>query len=705
MTVDPAKAAATSVRDGVTYYFCGSGCQRKFEAPPAAVPVATPKAATYTCPMHPEVRHSGPGACPLCGMALEPMDPLESAANSERAAHPELADMQRRFWVAVALAAPTVVLGMAEKLPWLQCALATPVVLWAGAPFFQRGWASLGRRLNMFTLIALGVGTAYGFSVISLALGRRDVYFEPAAVIVALILLGQVLELRARRQTGAAIQALLRLAPPIARRMRAGLPDEEVPLAEVRRGDLLRVRPGETVPVDGVVMEGLSHINESMITGEPMPVAKRAGDAVTGAALNGDGALVVRAERVGADTTLARIVRLVADAQRTRAPIQKLADTVSGYFVPAVVAAAVVTFIVWLLAGPAPHLPFAVVNAVAVLIIACPCALGLATPMSVMVASGKGARSGILFRNAEAIEMLGEVDTLVVDKTGTLTVGRPTVNGITPAGGYAAEQVLAWAAAVEQSSEHPIASAIVAASRERGLTLPQAAEVQATPGHGVRGRVGAHTIWIGRPSAGEPGVEVTVDGTPAALITIADEVRASAPGALRRLRADGLRVIMLTGDSRAAADAVAHALGIGEVIAEVTPEDKRNEIVKLQQQGRKVAMAGDGINDAPALAQAEVGIAMGTGADVAMESAAVTLVHGDLAALARARRLSRATMSNIRQNLFFAFVYNAIGVPIAAGVLYPAFGLLLSPMIAAAAMSLSSVSVITNALRLRGVSL
>jgi Cu+-exporting ATPase len=613
--------------------------------------------------------------------------------------------MRRRFWVAVALAVPTVVLGMAEKLPWLQFALASPVVLWSGAPFFQRGWASLRQRLNMFTLIALGVGAAYGFSVASLALGRRQIYFEPAAVIVALILLGQVLELRARRQTGAAIQSLLRLAPPIARRRREGQPDEEVPLAEVRRGDQLRVRPGETIPVDGRILEGSSYVNESMITGEPMPVAKRAGDAVTGATVNGDGALVLRAERVGADTTLARIVRLVADAQRTRAPIQKLADAVSGYFVPAVVAAAVLTFVVWWMAGPAPRLSFAVVNAIAVLIIACPCALGLATPMSVMVASGKGARSGILFRNAEAIELLGKVDTLVVDKTGTLTVGRPTVTSIMPAAGYTSEQVLASAAAVEQSSEHPIASAIVAAARDRGLTLPVASEVLAIPGQGVRGRVGDQNVWVGRPAPGESGVTVTIDDTPAARIAIRDEVRASAPEALRRLRADGLRVIMLTGDSRMTADAVASALGIGEVIAEARPEDKRNEIIKLQQQGRRVAMAGDGINDAPALAQAEVGIAMGTGADVAMQSAAITLVHGDLAALARARRLSRATMSNIRQNLFFAFIYNAIGVPVAAGVLYPAFGLLLSPMIAAAAMSLSSVSVITNALRLRALSL
>jgi len=789
MTIDPADAAGQTEYKGQTYYFCHESCLERFRDDPerfldpsaaaAAVPAGNPQA-EYVCPMDPEVRQIGPGSCPKCGMALEPavpraatvtkwtcpmhpeivrdepgacplcgmaLEPMTVAAEEEE--NPELRDMTRRFWVSLALTLPVVVIAMGHVVPgdplqrllaprtlrWIELVLATPVVLWGGWPFFVRGWASIvTRNLNMFTLIAIGVGVAYVYSVVATLFpgvfppsfrdhaGGVGVYFEAAAVIVTLVLLGQVFELRARSQTGAAIRALLGLAPATARRIAEDGREEDVPLDRVVPGDRLRVRPGEKVPVDGTVLEGASAVDESMVTGEPMPAAKGAGDAVIGATVNGTGSLVIRAERVGGDTLLSRIVQMVAEAQRSRAPIQRLVDTVSSYFVPAVVAIAVLTFAVWAVVGPEPAMAFAIINAVAVLIIACPCALGLATPMSVMVAAGKGAQAGVLFRNAEAIEVLRKVDTLVVDKTGTLTRGKPALAGVYPAAGRDEEAVLRLAAALERGSEHPLAAAIVQGAESRAIPLPGAAGFESITGKGVRGTVDGHTVALGnRQLMDDSGVDVsglsaraeelrrngqtvmfvTIDGEPAGLLAVADPIKDTTAEAIRALHAEHLRIVMLTGDNRTTAEAVAKELGIDEVIAEVLPDQKADAIKRLQREGRFVAMAGDGINDAPALAQAHVGIAMGTGTDVAMESAGVTLVKGDLRAIVRARRLSRLTLRNIKQNLFFAFVYNAAGVPIAAGVLYPFFGLLLSPMIAAAAMSFSSVSVIANALRLR----
>jgi Cu+-exporting ATPase len=707
------------------------------------LPAATQKT-EWTCPMHPEIVRDAPGSCPICGMALEPR--TVTAAPAE---NPELRDMTRRFWVATALTIPLVGLamvgmgadmsepvGLSPRLrSWIELALATPVCLWAGWPFFARAYRSIATwNLNMFTLIGLGVGVAYAFSTVALLMpgifppalrshgGSVPVYFEAAAVIVTLVLLGQVLELRARGRTSAAIQQLLSLAPATARRLRGDGSDEDVPLQLVQPGDRLRVRPGEKVPVDGVVLEGASSVDESMVTGESIPVHKTPGDRVVAATLNGTGAFVMRAEKVGADTLLARIVAMVAEAQRTRAPIQRLADVVSSYFVPAVVVVAVIAFAAWMAVGPEPRFAYALVSAISVLIIACPCALGLATPMSIMVASGKGASAGVLFRNAEAIEILGRVDTLVVDKTGTLTQGKPEVMTMSWVEGFDEADVLARAAVIERSSEHPLAAAITAAAERRGLALPAVDSFQSITGRGVTGAVGGRPIAVGNQAhLRELGIDVSalgpradaqrndghtvvfvgIDGRAAGFIAIGDPIKHSAPEAVRALHAEGVRIVMLTGDMPATAHAVARRLGIDDVRAEVPP-DRKAEIVKaLRADGRTVAMAGDGINDAPALAAADVGIAMGTGTDVAMESASVTLVKGDLRGIVRARRLSALTLANIRQNLLFAFGYNALGVPIAAGVLYPVTGLLLSPVIAAAAMSFSSVSVIANALRLR----
>ena len=710
------------------------------------MPAAPPTRVEYTCPMHPEVVRPEPGSCPICGMALEPRTVTLEEQN------PELDDMKRRLWVAAALSLPLFVMAMGDMLPgapfrhwlgpalrWVQLALATPVVLWAGLPFFQRGWASLRNRSpNMFTLIALGTGVAYGFSVVVTVApglfpealrghgGVVDVYFEAAAVIITLVLLGQVLELRARSRTSGAIRALLGLAPRVARRLDADGSERDVPLDQVAPGDRLRVRPGEKVPVDGAVVEGGSAVDESMVTGEPIPVEKRPGDKVIGATVNGHGGLIVRAERVGADTLLAQIVRLVSEAQRSRAPIQRLVDKVASLFVPTVVVVSIITFVVWWFLGPAPALTYALVNAVAVLIIACPCALGLATPMSIMVGAGRGARAGVLVKNAEALEILERVDTVVIDKTGTLTEGKPAFTAIELVGEITEAELLRLAASLERGSEHPLAAAIVAGAEARGLTLVEARGFQAIPGKGVIGNVEGRAVALGnaalleelkmdpgdlraraeaRRREGETVMLAAVDGRPAGLVAVADPIKESAAEAIRLLHAEGLRVVMLTGDSRATAEAVARRLGIDEVFAEVLPGDKRAAVERLRAQGRVVAMAGDGINDAPALAAAHVGIAMGTGTDVAMESAGVTLIRGDLRGLSRARRLSRGTMRNIRQNLVFAFAYNTLGIPVAAGVLYPSFGLLLSPMIAAAAMSLSSVSVISNALRLRRLAL
>jgi P-type Cu+ transporter len=674
-------------------------------------------ASEYTCPMHPQIVRQLPGNCPICGMALEPRVPTMDEDDGE------LHDMWRRFAVSSLLSIVVVGLGMAETQRWLQLALATPVVLWGGWPFFKRAWQSLvTRHLNMFTLIGLGVAAGYTYSVAETVSGRTDVYFEASAVIVALVLLGQVLELRARSQTGAAIRALLGLAPKTARVLR-GDTEEDVPLDQVHVGDLLRVRPGEKIPVDGIVSDGASAVDEAMVTGESIPVEKHAGDRVIGATVNGTGSLLMRAERVGAETLLSQIVRMVADAQRSRAPVQKLADSVSGYFVPAVVAVAVVTFVVWALIGPAPRLSNALVNAVAVLIIACPCALGLATPMSIMVASGKGATMGVLFRNAEAIEVLRQVDTLLVDKTGTLTEGKPRLISVTAASGTSETDVLHFAASLEQGSEHPLANAIVLGAKDRGIALSTNELFASVPGKGIKGRIEGHMVALGNEAmvhelgarvelaseanamrgAGQTAMFVVVDDRVTGIIGVADTIKATAAAAISRLHAESLRIVMVTGDNHATADAIAKQLGIDEVIAEVLPDRKAEIVKRFQNEGRIVAMAGDGVNDAPALAQAQVGIAMGTGTDVAMESAGVTLIKGDLIGIVRARLLSRATMRNIKQNLFFAFVYNAIGVPIAAGVLYPAFGILLSPMLAAAAMSFSSVSVIGNALRLRNL--
>ncbi|MDS4019994.1 MAG: copper-translocating P-type ATPase [Candidatus Competibacter sp.] len=702
----------------------------------------------YTCPMHPEIVRDEPGNCPICGMALEPRTVTLDEEES-----PELRDMTRRFWIGVLLTVPLIVVAMGRHVPgmpfdglassrglnWLELLLATPVVLWGGWPFFERGWQSLiNRSLNMFTLIALGVGVAYGYSTVAVlfptlfptafrdAHGEVAVYFEAAAVIVTLVLLGQVLELRARQRTGAAIKALLGLAPKTARRINADGNDEDVPLDRIQPGDRLRVRPGEKIPVDGIVREGHGSVDESMVTGEPIPVEKNPGDPVIGATVNGAGSLIMEAQRVGADTLLSQIVHLVAQAQRSRAPIQKLADQVAGYFVPAVVAVALLTLIVWAIFGPPPTMAYAIINAVAVLIIACPCALGLATPMSVMTATGKGATVGVLFKNAEAIELMRHIDTLVVDKTGTLTEGKPQLVTTVPASNLDEATLLRLAATLERGSEHPLAAAIVGGARERGIMLGQAERFESVTGQGVTGWVDDHRIALGNrtllqalnvdPGALEDEAErlradgqtvmfVVVDGRIAGLLGVADPIKPTTPDAIRALHAEGLNIVMLTGDSETTARAVARKLGLDQVIAGVLPDQKAEQIKALQREGRRVAMAGDGVNDAPALAQAQVGIAMGTGTDVAMESAGVTLVKGDLNGIVRARHLSRATLRNIRQNLFFAFAYNALGVPIAAGVLYPAFGILLSPMLAAAAMSVSSVSVVYNALRLRSAAI
>jgi Cu+-exporting ATPase len=756
MEIDPADAAGTVSHGGRTWHFCSASCLRKFREDPAAftgeadAPPAAPAPAgvEYTCPMHPEVVQVGPGSCPLCGMALEPR-----VASAEEPENHELRDMTRRFRIGAALTLPVFLVAMADMLPgrllhglpspgaraWLELALSAPVVLWAGWPFFRRMAQSIAHRSpNMFTLVGVGTGTAFGYSVAATLFpdaipdsfrghgGMPDRYFEAASVITVLVLLGQVLELRARARTGGAIRALLGLAPKTARRVDEGGRESDVPLESVRAGDLLRVRPGEKVPVDGVVTEGSSSLDESMLTGEPLPVPKKEGDRVTGATLNGTGTLLVRAERVGSETVLARIVRMVGDAQRSRAPIQGLVDRVSGWFVLAVLGVALLTFGAWALLGPEPRLAHALVSAVAVLIIACPCALGLATPMSVMVGVGKGATIGVLVRNAEALERLEKVDTLVVDKTGTLTEGRPQVVSLAPAAGVDGAELLRLAASLEQGSEHPLAAAVVASAKERGATLARPAGFRSVTGQGVEGIVdglrvvvGAESLLAERGVSASPLAEmveglrrqaqtvvlVAADGRLLGAIGIADRVRPTTPEALRRLREEGVRVVMATGDDSATAEAVARSLGIEEWGAGLSPEGKVDYVARLQASGRVVAMAGDGINDAPALARADVGIAMGTGTDVAMESAGVTLVRGDLRAIARARALSRATMRNIRQNLLFAFGYNALGVPLAAGALYPLLGITLSPMVAAAAMSLSSVSVIVNALRLRGARL
>jgi P-type Cu+ transporter len=834
MAVDPSRAKAAQEYAGKMYFFCCAGCKEKFSAAPAkylmprtlvgiasmsappvqiapasihsasqtvaktaAIPIAVRETAAndFTCPMDPEVRQQGPGDCPKCGMALEPLVAALPATRTDYTCpmhpeivrdapgscpicgmaleprtvsvgeepNPELAQMTRRFWACVALTIPILVVAMADLVPglsalmrfasardwqWLEFILATPVVLWGGWPFFVRGWRSVvTRNLNMFTLIALGTGVAYAFSVVGVlfpsafpasfrgADGEVAVYFEAAAAITTLVLLGQVMELRARSRTGAAIKALLGLAPKTARLVREDGSEPDVSLDQVQPGDRLRVRPGEKVPVDGIVLEGASSVDESMISGEPIPVEKFKGERVTGATVNGTGSLVMRAERVGSETMLAQIVRMVGEAQRSRAPIQRLADVVAGYFVPVVVGISALTFVIWALWGPNPRMAHAIVNAVAVLIIACPCALGLATPMSIMVAMGRGASLGVLFKNAEAIELLRKVDTLVVDKTGTLTEGKPKLISVEPAEGFEATELLRLAATLERGSEHPLAAAIVKGAEDRGVSLGVGGSVEAfesLTGRGVRGRVGGHAVALGNQSLlaelhadagalaakaealrtdGQTVMFVFVDGKIAGLLAVADPVKETTPEAIRQLHADGIRIVMLTGDSRTTADAVARKLAtaskveIDEVVAEVLPQGKAAVVKRLQAEGRFVAMAGDGINDAPALAQAQVGIAMGTGTDVAMESAGVTIIKGDLRGIVRARALSRATMSNIKQNLFFAFVYNSVGVPVAAGILYPFFGLLLSPMIAAAAMSFSSVSVITNALRLRRVKL
>jgi Cu+-exporting ATPase len=756
MTVDPAAAKWSHSHNGRTWYFCGNGCMTKFAADPQMYlePVEAVAAATstteYICPMDPEVVQHHPGTCPKCGMALELRI---SAVSGADAPNPELADMTRRFWISAALSLPLFALSMSEMIPgmplqhalgmrpiaWIELTLATPVVLWGAKPFFERGARSIvSRHLNMFTLISLGVGIAYAYSLFVTffpdlltpaagdSSGAPPLYFEAAAVITALVLLGQVLELRARERTAGAIKALLRLAPPTARIVRADGAEEDLALDRVHPGDLLRVRPGEKIPVDGVIVEGASTVDESMITGEPLPSAKRAGERVIGATVNGTGSFVMRAERVGADTVLAQIVRMVAQAQRSRAPIQRLVDVVSGYFVPMVIGAAAITFAAWFFAGPSPALPRAILAAVAVLIIACPCALGLATPMAVMVGTGRGASAGVLIHDAEALELMERVDTIVIDKTGTLTEGKPKLVTVETAPGFDQSDVLRLAASVERASEHPLAAAIVAGAVDRGITLESVTDFASTTGVGVSAKVGGRLVGVGSERilegaaaseqnliaraealrhAAQTIMFVTVDRQPAGLIGVADPVKRATPAALAQLRADGVRVVMLTGDSRATAAAVAHQLGIDEVEAEVMPADKASVVKRLQAEGRIVAMAGDGINDAPALAQATVGIAMGTGTDVAMQSAGITLVKGDLMGIVRARNLSRVTMRNIRQNLFFAFIYNVLGVPIAAGVLYPFFGLLLNPMFASAAMSASSVSVIVNSLRLRNAEL
>jgi Cu+-exporting ATPase len=749
MTVDPHTAKHRAEHAGRTYYFCAAGCRAKFAADPekylspaerAAADV--PEGTIYTCPMHPEIRQVGPGACPICGMALEP-----DLVTAEAQPNPELADMSRRLWIGLLLTIPVFVLEMGSHLfglhhligatasNWVQLILATPVVLWAGWPFFERGWKSvLTRNLNMFTLIALGTGVAWTYSVIATLMpnlfpeslrgsdGAVAVYFEAAAVITVLVLIGQVLELRAREQTGGAIRALLNLAPKTARRLSKDGGEEEIQIDVVSVGDRLRVRPGERIPVDGEVVDGKSSVDESMVTGESLPVSKTVGAKVIGGAINGSGALIVRATSVGRDTLLARIVQMVAEAQRSRAPIQRLADQVAGWFVPLVIAVAALAFIAWMAFGPEPRFSYALVAAVSVLIIACPCALGLATPMSIMVGVGRGAQSGVLIKNADALEHMEKIDVLVVDKTGTLTEGKPKVTAMRTAASLNEAELLRLAASLEQASEHPLGDAIVAAAKERKIPLAQVTDFSAPSGKGVSGRIDGRQVVIGNrhimadaaidtshfDAAAEQlradsatVVYVAVDGEAAGLIAISDPIKASTLEALQSLRSNGVHIVMLTGDNPTTAKAVAAKLGIADVEADVLPEDKAKIVERLRREGHAVAMAGDGVNDAPALATADVGIAMGTGTDVAIESAGITLLDGDLQGIARARRLSQATMSNIRQNLFFAFIYNAAGVPIAAGLLYPAFGLLLSPIIAAAAMSLSSVSVIANALRLR----
>lgn len=793
MQVDPQKAASSSEFQGKQYYFCCAGCKKKFDAAPAqytgqrakhAVPAAQPlvmvapaapalksavkHAATlateYTCPMDPEVRQSGPGICPKCGMALEPagvaaptrveytcpmhpeivrpepgtcplcgmaLEPREIALDEQ---NPELRDMQRRFWISAALTAPLLVFmfinlfsghqamsNSAAWLRWVQFALATPVVLWGGLPFFERAWASVRNRyLNMFTLIALGTGAAYLFSLVALfRSSAMPVYFESAAVITTLVLLGQVLELRARSRTSNALKALLEIAPKTARRIDAS-GEQEVPIADIAPGDTLRVRPGEKVAVDGIVIEGHTSIDESMLTGEPLPVEKIPGNRVTAGTMNQNGSIVMRAQHVGAETLLSQIVRLVSEAQRTRAPIQRVADRVAAWFVPVVIVCAAITFLVWAIIGPEPRFTHAFVNAVAVLIIACPCALGLATPMSVMVGTGRGAAAGVLVRNAEALELLQKVDTLVIDKTGTLTEGKPKLVRVQPLGPVTDDLLLQYAASLEESSEHPLANAVLTAAKERGLSLLPVEAFQSMPGQGVSGVIEGRRVLLGNrrllESAGIPlqnfpdpqfeaFILLAIDGRLASLLAVADPIKAFSPEAVRLLQAAGVQIWMLTGDSRTIANTVAKQLGITNVEAEVLPADKAQIVRRLQSEGRTVAMAGDGVNDAPALAAANVGIAMGTGTDIAMESAAITLLGGDLRALVRAFRLSRATMRNIRQNLFFAFVYNVFGIAIAAGILYPFVGWLLSPMIASAAMTFSSVSVISNALRLRNAKL
>jgi Cu+-exporting ATPase len=794
MSVEPESAAGSYEFEGKTYYFCSQSCRQRFEGDPSKflkspevvqlIPISTaPKVVDsgeeHTCPMHPEVRKLGPGSCPKCGMALEPVAIKAPATKTEYTCpmHPEivrdqpgfcpicgmaleprtvtgdeadeeLVDMSRRFKAGLILTIPLLLLAMSDLIPgqplqhaisvriltFIQLALATPVVLWAGWPFFERGWASIvNRSLNMFTLIATGTGVAYLYSIVATLLpnifpagfrghgGQVGVYFEVSAVITVLVLLGQVLELRARRKTSGAIRALLDLAPKTARLIRDDGSEEEISLDSIKPGDRLRVRPGEKVPVDGVVLEGASSVDESMITGEPIPVEKGPSDKVTGGTVNGTGGFIMQAERVGAETLLAQIVHMVSEAQRSRAPIQRLADVVSSYFVPAVVVVAIVTFIAWSLVGPEPRLTYALVNAIAVLIIACPCALGLATPMSIMVGTGRGATAGVLIKNAEALEVMEKVDTLIVDKTGTLTEGKPRLTSVVPLRDINEAELLRLAASVERGSEHPLAEAIVTGAQQRELDLVGARQFNSITGKGVVGEVDGRNVALGNTKLleqlsidagtaleradamrkeGETFMFVAVDGRLAGLIGVADPIKESTPEAIQALHKEGMRIVMLTGDNRTTAEAVARRLGIDEVVADVLPEQKGEVVKRLHNEGRVVAMAGDGVNDAPALAQAHVGIAMGTGTDVAIESAGVTLLRGDLRGIVRARRLSRAVMRNIRQNLFFAFIYNSLGVPVAAGVLYPVFGLLLSPMIASAAMSFSSVSVIGNALRL-----
>ena len=757
MQVDPVMSKHRLDHAGTTYNFCSAGCRTKFEADPdkylapkADIPAAAPAQADaiYTCPMHPQIRQKGPGSCPICGMALEPVEITAEVAPSH-----ELADMTRRFWVGLVLALPVFILEMGGHIPalglhrmvppqisiWVQFALSTPVVLWAGLPFFQRGWASLvSQHLNMFTLIALGTGAAYLYSLVATFApgifpagfhsmgGTVPVYYEAAAVIIVLVLLGQVLELRARERTGDAIRALLNLAPKTARRVRDDADDEVIDVAGVAIGDRLRVRPGDGVPVDGTVTDGSSAVDESMVTGESLPAAKAAGAKLIGGTVNGTGSLVMRAEKIGSDTMLARIVAMVAEAQRSRAPIQRMADMAAGWFVPTVLAVAVAAFVAWSVWGPAPSMSYALIAAVSVVIIACPCALGLATPMSIGVGVAKGAGAGVLIKSAEALERMEKVDTLVIDKTGTLTEGKPRVTHTVASPGFTEGDVLTMAASLERSSEHPLAAAIVAAAKEAGAASQEAADFASVTGKGVTGKFGGRSVGLGNAKLmadlgvnlgdleaqadtlrldGATALFVAIDGKAGGVIAIADPIKPTTRAAIDELKAAGIHIVMLTGDNRTTAEAVARQLGIADVHADVLPEDKHRIVGELKKDGRVVAMAGDGVNDAPALAEADVGIAMGTGTEVAIQSAGITLVKGDLAGIARARALSRMTMRNIRQNLVFAFAYNVIGIPVAAGVLYPTFGILLSPVVAALAMSLSSVSVIANALRLRATEL